>query len=85
MRQTGAIPAVILLVIGIALALPSEANIGVMTLESIDYALCEGDTQENVACQQMDGYIATIRLIGILTILGDMVFIYAQLKQGNLF
>jgi len=83
MSKQAAIPALIVFVLGIALALPSEANIGVMVIESIDDALCNDTNTDNVACEQMWMYIWTIRIIGILMVVGDIIYIGIQFKEGN--
>ena len=83
MSKQAAIPALIVFVLGIALALPSEANIGVMVIQSMDNALCDNSNQENVACQQMGMYTWTLRIIGFLMIIGDIIYIGIQFKEGN--
>lgn len=85
MSRLAAIPALIIFVLGIALALPSEANIGVMVIQSMDDALCDNSNQENVACHQMERYIWTLRIIGVLMIIGDVIYIGTQFREGNLF
>jgi len=85
MSKQAAIPALIVFVLGIALALPSEANIGVMVIQSMDDALCDNSNQENVACQQMGMNIWTLRIIGFLMIIGDVIYIGTQFREGNLF
>lgn len=83
MSKLAAIPALIVFILGIALALPSEANIGIMIIESIDNALCNAQNTDNVACEQMWMYIWTIRIIGILMIVGDIIYIGIQFRDGN--
>ena len=83
MASRGAIPALILFILGVLLALPNEANIGVMILESIDNSLCD-DNKVNVACQQMGFYIFLIKLIGSVIILADIIYIIVQIKEWKL-
>ena len=83
MPKLAAIPALFFFVLGIALALPSEANIGVMIIESMDDTLCNTQNTDNVACEQMWMYIWTIRIIGILMVVGDIIYIGVQFKEGN--
>tara|TARA_Y100000031_G_C7992160_1_gene279717 strand:- start:218 stop:475 length:258 start_codon:yes stop_codon:yes gene_type:complete len=83
MSKLAAIPALILFLVGIALALPSEANIGVMIIQSMDDALCDDSNLDNVVCQQMGMYIWTLRILGFLIIIGDLIYVGTQIKEGN--
>ena len=84
MSKLAAIPALVIFVLGVALTLPSEANIGVMIIEAMDDSLCSDDqSQNNVACQKMGMYIWALRIIGILMVVGDIYYIYSQFKEGN--
>lgn len=83
MSKTAAIPALIILIFGIWLNLPDEANIGIMILDSFDNALCNENTI-NIACQQIEGYKLLIRIVGIFMLLGDGYYIYKQVQSGNI-
>ena len=83
-KAQAAIPALIVFVMGVALALPDAANIGVMILDAFKSSLCGPAFQSNVACQQMNLYIWTMRIIGILMVIGDIVYIAKQIEKGNL-
>lgn len=62
MGKMGVIGAAFLFILGVALALPDEANIGVMILEAFQSGLCSGDNASNAAC----GWIQKLREIGII-------------------
>ena len=81
--KTAAIPAFIILLFGILLALPDEANIAVMMLESMNEGLCQSNI-DNIACQQMGFYIAMIKIVGVVAIVGNIVFIATQFQKGNI-
>jgi len=79
----GAIPALILLIIGIWFNLPNEANIGMMTVNALNEGLCDNSTQDNVACQQMPVYKGLFHLLGIIIIVADIAYILTALKNGD--
>ncbi|MFC1741753.1 hypothetical protein ACFL3V_04430 [Nanoarchaeota archaeon] len=79
----GAIAAIIIFIFGLWFAIPSQANIGYMLVESMDDSLCDENTKDNAACKQMWFYKLMMSLIGVLIIVGDVAFIVQQVKRGN--
>jgi len=83
MAKLGALTAIFILFISAYFAIPSEYNIGVTILESFDDALCDENSQENVACEQMWMSILALHLIGAIVFFGDLAYIGIQIKEGN--
>ena len=75
MKTQGAIISAIIFIIGIALALPNEANIGVMVLEALMKV-----PESNI---DLGGMIFSIKLLGWFLIIGDIINIIFQAKKGN--
>lgn len=85
MANYGAIPLIIIFFLGIAFALPDEANIGVMILEEMNKSMCSGNLAgSELACKSITPSIITMRILAILVTLGDLAFIVSQIKEGNL-
>lgn len=83
----GAIPRIILfivvLVIGILFAVPSEVDIGVMIIQGVARAL---QPFNNAQVSQMAlSYIIYLRIFGWAIIIADIIGIYLSLKKGEYF
>lgn len=80
MGETGVIAALIILLIGIYLAIPSEANVGYMIVDSLAKA---PPVESNIIAQQEGIWKGLFSLMGILLTLGDITYIITQFKKGN--
>lgn len=81
----GVITALIIFVVGIALNLPSEANIGVIILSSLKSVICDSQTGVIAVCNTLKFGIVAIRILGVGLIVGDILYIVTQIKKGNFY
>ena len=79
----GAIAALIIFVVGIALNLPNEINIGIIILNSFKPIICGSQTGVVVACSALNAGIVAIRILGIGLIVGNLFYIIKQVRKGN--
>jgi len=84
----GAIPKLILLIIGLILGfwlmIPSPINIGIMILTALKSGMQSLPNNEMVN-QMIDQYILGLRILGVLIIIADVIVIYALFRRGEYF
>lgn len=80
MGKTGAIAAIIVFVLGIYFAIPSEANVGYMIVDALAKT---PPIESNIIAQQEMMWKVTFSLLGVLMIIGDIAYIITQFKNGN--
>jgi len=80
MAKQGAIEAIIIFIIGIYFAIPSQANIGYMIVEALADAL---PTEPFLKLVPM--FKLLFSLLGVAIVLRDIVYIVDQVKKGKFF
>jgi len=82
-KQPGAIPVLIILILGIWLAIPDEISIAYIVIDFVAKSLCPNP---NISfCSQIIIWKILLNILGVVVIIGDVVYIYKQLKKGEIF
>ena len=79
-QEAGAITLVIIFVLGIWLAIPDEAGLGSMIVDSLEKSSCPG---LKGFCEEIPTYRLAFIAAGILLIVGDLAAIYFAAEKGN--
>ena len=79
MTKQGAIGSLVAFIIGINFAIPNQANIGFMIVDSL---ATPSSPESFLALVPL--FKEVFVLLGILIIIGDLIYIIGQFKQGNL-
>lgn len=80
-KKLGAIPALIVFIIGILLALPDEANMGIMIIERFQ----TNYDVDNPTYKIYQNSKLGLRILGFALIMADIGYVILQFKKGNYF
>jgi len=79
--QKGAITAIIVLILGIWLAIPGQAELAEMTVEALKGAI----EPSSPGYQVIQNVIFALRIVGVLIVIGDIAYIIQKLRARKCF
>jgi len=82
----GAIPALLLLILGLWLAIPSELDLGSFTIRLIENLSCKGALVDTPTfCSNLESFKILFNIAGLVLIAADILYIAKQLVRSKLF
>ena len=82
-NSPGAVRLIILLILFIWLSVPNEISVGHIVLNYVSGYLCPNPTID--FCSQISFWKSFLNILGIVLVILDLLYIYKQYKEGNIF